>query len=155
MKGSGAEVGLMGARPSYPAEKYGYIRTGEKKQGYLSVRGFEEKPDEERAEALMREGALGNCGVFCVQIGSMLSLAENYGVPQDYKGLYESYGKLPKISFDYEVLEKAKNLVAVEFEGFWKDLGTWDAMAEQMSTDMIGNVVMDETCRNTQVINEL
>ncbi len=155
MKVSGAEVGLMGAAPSYPATKYGYILPGEKKEGWMEVRGFAEKPDEEQAEKLMEQGALWNCGVFCVRIGDILERAKKYGVPEDYQGLCASYEKLPKISFDYEVLEKAEHLAAVEFRGFWKDLGTWDALADQMSTDTIGNVVLDETCENTQVINEL
>ncbi len=155
MKASGAEVGLMGVVPTYPAAKYGYILPGERKENYLTVQGFAEKPDEERAEELMAEGALWNCGVFCVKIGDILDRAQEYGVPEDYEGLYGAYERLPKISFDYEVLEKAKHLAAVEFEGFWKDLGTWDALAEQMNTDVIGNAVMDDTCENTQVINEL
>ena len=128
---------------------------GEKKEGWMEVRGFAEKPDEEQAEKLMEQGALWNCGVFCVRIGDILERAKKYGVPEDYQGLCASYEKLPKISFDYEVLEKAEHLAAVEFRGFWKDLGTWDALADQMSTDTIGNVVLDETCENTQVINEL
>lgn len=155
MRLSGAEVGLMGAAPSYPAIKYGYILPGEKREGWLEVKGFAEKPDEEQAETLMSQGALWNCGVFCVRIGDILDRAEKYGVPADYEGLCAAYEKLPKISFDYEVLEKAKRLAAVEFRGFWKDLGTWDALAEQMSTDTIGNVLLDESCENTQVINEL
>ena len=155
MQKSEADVGLMGVVPTYPAVKYGYILPGEQKDGYCSVKGFAEKPDEERAQKLMKEGALWNCGVFCVQIGKILEHAEKYGVSRDYEGLYRAYEQLPKISFDYEVLEKARNLAVIEFRGFWKDLGTWDAMAEQMSTDTIGNVVLDETCENTQVINEL
>ena len=155
MRTTDAEVGLMGAVPTYPSTKYGYILPGEKKENYFEVQGFAEKPQEEKAEELFKQGALWNCGVFCVKIGEILKWAEKYGVPMDYEGMYEAYEKLPKISFDYEVLEKAKKLVMVEFHGFWKDLGTWDTMAEQMSTDSIGNVLLDESCRNTQVINEL
>lgn len=155
MKASGAEVGLMGAVPTHPSVKYGYILPGEKKDGYYLVRGFSEKPDESKAEELLRQGALWNCGVFCVKIGEMLKLAEKYELPTDYEQMFASYEKLPKISFDYEVLEKASHLVMVEFNGFWRDLGTWDAMAEQMSTDTIGNVLLDDSCKNTQVINEL
>lgn len=155
MKDSGAEAGLMGVVPAYPSVKYGYILPGEKREGYCEVKGFSEKPDEQKAEELIRQGALWNCGVFCIRIGEMLKRAENYGVPSDYEGMYREYEKLPKISFDYEVLEKAKSLVAAEFHGYWKDLGTWDTMAEQMSTDTIGSVVLDDSCRNTQVINEL
>ena len=155
MRESGAEVGLMGAAPSYPATKYGYILPGEKKDGWFKVRGFAEKPDEEKAEALLKEGALWNCGVFCVKIGDILERTKTYGVPEDFYALCAAYESLPKISFDYEVLEKAEHLAAVEFDGYWKDLGTWDALADQMSTDTIGNVVLDDTCENTQVINEL
>ena len=155
MRITNAEVGLMGAVPTYPSTKYGYILPGEKKENYFEVQGFAEKPQEEKAEELFKQGALWNCGVFCVKIGEILKRADKYGVPMDYKGMYEAYERLPKISFDYEVLEKAKKLVMVEFHGFWKDLGTWDALAEQMSTDTVGNVLMDESCSNTQVINEL
>lgn len=155
MKQSKAEVGLMGAVPSHPSTKYGYILPGEKKEAYFEVQGFAEKPDVKKAEELFAQGALWNCGVFCVKIGAMLSMAEKYGVPTDYKGMCEQYEKLPKISFDYEVLEKAAKLAMVQYQGFWKDLGTWDAFAEQMSTDCIGNVVLDDSCQNTQIINEL
>lgn len=155
MRESGAEVGLMGAAPSYPATKYGYILPGARKGGWFEVRGFAEKPDEEKAEALLKEGALWNCGVFCVKIGDILERTKKYGVSEEYDALCAAYESLPKISFDYEVLEKADHLAAVEFDGYWKDLGTWDALADQMSTDTIGNVVLDDTCENTQVINEL
>lgn len=155
MRSSGAEVGLMGVVPRYPSVKYGYMLPGERREGYLTIRGFAEKPDEARAAKLMEQGALWNCGVFCVRIGDMLERAKSYGVSGDYEELYRSYDRLPRISFDYEVLEKAKKLAAVEFNGFWTDLGTWDALAEQMSTDTMGNVILDETSIHTQVINEL
>lgn len=155
MERSDADVGLLGAVPSYPATKYGYILPGEQKEGYFWIKSFVEKPGERQAEELLKKGALWNCGVFCVRIGDMLKRAEAYGVPKDYEGLYNAYEKLPKISFDYEVLEKSEKLAAAEFHGYWKDLGTWDAMAEQMSMDTIGKVILDDTCRNTQVINEL
>lgn len=156
MKRSGAEVGLMGAVPSYPSIKYGYILPKEsQKTDWIEVQGFAEKPDEEQAERLMGQGALWNCGVFCVRIGDILGRAKTYGAPSDYEGLCAAYESLPKISFDYEVLEKAGKLAAVRFDGYWKDLGTWDALADQMSTDTIGQVVLDKSCENTQVINEL
>lgn len=155
MQVSGAEVGLLGVVPTHPSTKYGYILPGEKREYYFEVQGFSEKPDEQKAEELFQQGALWNCGVFCVKIGEILKKSAEYGVPTDYEGMYAAYEKLPQISFDYEILEKAKKLVMLEFHGFWKDLGTWDSLAEQMSTDSIGNVVLDASCRNTQVVNEL
>ena len=155
VKDTKAQVGLLGVVPTYGATKYGYILPKEQREGYMEVKGFVEKPSEEVAEKLLKEGALWNCGVFCVKIGDMLERALEYGVSCNYREMFQQYHKLPKISFDYEVLQKAKNLIAVKFEGYWKDLGTWDAMAQQMNTDTKGNVVLDNTCRDTQVINEL
>ncbi len=155
MKRTKAEVGLLGVVPKYPASKYGYILPGDEKDNYMEVKGFVEKPREEKAEELLGQRALWNCGVFCVKIGDMLKKAKEYGVNPDYGEMYKQYHKLPKISFDYEVLQKADKLVAVKFDGFWKDLGTWDAMAEQLNTDTRGNVVMNESSMDTQVINEL
>ena len=155
VKDTNAEVGLLGVVPTFPATKYGYILAGEEKKDYLEVKGFVEKPTEERAEELLGQDALWNCGVFCVKIGDMLQKVSEYGVEENYNEMFQEYHRLPKISFDYEVLQKAEHLVAVKFEGFWKDLGTWDAMAEQMNTDTKGNVILDETCMDTQVINEL
>ncbi len=155
VKETKAEVGLLGVVPTYPATKYGYILPGEECREYIEVKGFVEKPTEERAEELLGQDALWNCGVFCVKIGDILQKASDYEVAESYEEMFEQYHKLPKISFDYEVLQKADKLVAVKFDGFWKDLGTWDAMAEQMSTDTKGNVLLDENCMDTQVINEL
>lgn len=155
VKETDSEVGLLGVVPTYPATKYGYILPGKEKENYMEVSGFEEKPTEERAEELLGQDALWNCGVFCVKIGDMLEKASKYHVSEIYEEMFLEYENLPKISFDYEVLQKASNLVAVKFEGFWKDLGTWDAMAEQMNTDTKGNVILDENCMDTQVINEL
>ena len=155
VKKTGAEVGLLGVVPTYPATKYGYILPDGEEEDYIRVKGFTEKPTEERAEELLGQDALWNCGVFCVKLGDILKRAAKYQVSETYEDMFLEYRKLPKISFDYEVLQKADHLAAVKFEGFWKDLGTWDAMAEQMNTDTKGNVVMDETCMDTQVINEL
>ena len=155
VKETGAEVGLLGVVPTFPATKYGYILPGEDKGRYMEVKGFVEKPTEERAEELLGQDVLWNCGVFCVKIGDVLQKASCYEVSENYEDMFREYQKLPKISFDYEVLQKANHLVAVKFEGFWKDLGTWDTMAEQMNTDIKGNVILDDTCMDTQVINEL
>ena len=155
VKKTKAQVGLLGVVPTYPATKYGYILPEKEEENYIRVKGFTEKPTEERAEELLGQDALWNCGVFCVKIGDMLQKTAEYHVSENYEDMFLEYNKLPKISFDYEVLQKANHLVAVKFEGFWKDLGTWDAMAEQMNTDTKGNVIMDETCMDTQVVNEL
>ena len=53
VKKTQAEVGLLGVVPTFPATKYGYILPKEEKQDYMEVKGFVEKPTEERAEELL------------------------------------------------------------------------------------------------------
>ena len=43
----------------------------------------------------------------------------------------------------------------MRFAGDWKDVGTWNTMAEVMAEPAKGHVIMDETCANTNIVNEL
>ncbi|MQN33289.1 cupin domain-containing protein, partial [Prevotella copri] len=65
------------------------------------------------------------------------------------------YSEFPKISFDYEVAEKAESVAVVPFNGEWKDLGTWNTLTDELHHASIGNAVMGSHCENTHVINEL
>ncbi len=152
---SDAEVALMGAKPDYPSSKFGYIVPKEEKDGYIVVDKFVEKPEKQLAKQLIANGAVWNCGVFCLKIGDILEKCKQYGLKGNYKEMFDNYEKLPKISFDYEVLEKAQKLSAVTFNGIWKDLGTWNSLSGEMSTNAVGNVLVDSSCENTHVINEL
>ena len=72
----------------------------------------------------------------------------------DYQILYDQYETLPKISFDYAVVEKETSINVIRFNGIWKDLGTWNTLTEAMSESVSGNAVVDR-CKDTHVINEL
>ena len=73
----------------------------------------------------------------------------------DYEELYGTYDSLPKISFDYAVVEKEPKIEVMRFAGQWKDLGTWNTLTEAMEDPSIGNTIFNDTCENTHVINEL
>lgn len=149
-----AEVALMGAVPNAPTSKYGYIVPDKQFDGYKSVQSFREKPSENEARELIAQGALWNCGVFCFKISLILNAIKAYGDFTGYDDLYANYHLLPQISFDYEILEASKNLVVLPFDGMWKDLGTWNSIAEQMKHPSLGDVLMKD-CQNTIAINEL
>lgn len=155
VKTGGAEIALLGAQPTYPSTKYGYIVPGEMREGYQLVERFQEKPDKPTAEAMLNMGALWNCGVFCFRIGNMLERCASYGLKATYEDFYQHYDNLPKISFDYEVLEKAGSLAVIPFVGMWKDLGTWNALTDEMHSATSGFVIQGMGCENTHVINEL
>ena len=149
-----ADIALMGATPHTPSSKYGYILPKNRYDDYITVRAFREKPSEADAADLIAEGALWNCGVFCFRISLIQKALKKYGNFAGYDDLYERYNDLPKISFDYEILENTERLVAMPFNGLWKDLGTWNAIAEEMNQSAIGDVIMTD-CENTVAINEL
>lgn len=152
---SGSDIALMGAVPIYPSEKYGYIIPGDKKDKYLEIKGFKEKPNLQEAEELLSQKALWNCGVFCFKLSLMREYCDKYRMPFSYYEIKERYEELPKISFDYEVLEKSGSKVAIEYKGTWKDIGTWNTLTEEMDVDSIGEVYIDNTSRATHAVNTL
>ncbi len=155
---SGASIGLMGAVPTVPSTKYGYIvpaRDGSSEAGYHRVSHFHEKPNEETAMKLLNKGALWNCGVFAFQLGYLLETMHNRGIPCSYDALLADYASLPKISFDYEVLEREERLIVLPYDGDWKDLGTWNTLTEEMGSPVIGKQVRTPHSHNTHVVNEL
>lgn len=148
-------IGLLGSVPTYPSTKYGYIVPKQGAGELLAVEGFREKPDEPTAEKLVGEGALWNCAVFCFQLGLAVQWLEKYGMGIDYDKMVADYEKLPKKSFDYEVLEHWENIVAIRYDGVWKDMGTWNTLTEEMRENHIGDVTWDDTCENSHAINML
>ncbi|QWT52117.1 sugar phosphate nucleotidyltransferase [Eubacterium sp. MSJ-33] len=149
-----ANLTLMGIEPTYPSEKYGYIipQSGDDVSG---VKEFKEKPDTETAKKYIDQSALWNGGVFAFRLGYLLDKAHSMIDFVDYRDLYAKYDTLTKISFDYAVVEKENSIQVLRYNGDWKDVGTWNMMAEVMAEPTKGNVIMDETCENTQVVNEL
>lgn len=153
--GEDKTIGLLGGVPTYPSTKYGYIVPEQSDAELLKVTGFREKPDEMMAQKLVADGALWNCGVFCFRLSMIEQWLNKYGVGTDYDQMVTDYEKLPKKSFDYEVLENWKDIVAIKYDDVWKDLGTWNTLTEEMREDSIGDVTWDGTCENTNAINVL
>ena len=141
-------IGLLGGVPTYPSTKYGYIVP---EQG----EGEQLKPDEATAEKLVADGALCNCGVFCFKLSMAAGWLKKYGVSTNYDEMVADYEKLPKKSFDYEVLEHWERIVAIKYADLWKDLGTWNTLTEEMPENSIGDVTWDDTCENSHAINVL
>ncbi len=151
---SDANLTLMGIEPTYPSEKYGYI-IPEDEEELSDVRAFREKPDAETARQYLSQKALWNAGVFAFKIGYLLDKAKELIGYDSYAELFEKYASLPKISFDYAVVEKETGIQVLRYRGAWKDVGTWNMMAEVMAEPVKGRAVLDETCEGTNVVNEL
>lgn len=149
-----ANLTLMGVEPSYPSEKYGYI-IPETEESVSKVKTFKEKPDAKTAAEYIAQGALWNGGVFAYKLGYVLNRAHELIDFADYQDLYNKYDSLNKISFDYAVVEKEPNIQVMRFAGEWKDMGTWNTLTEAMEDPSIGKAILNDSCQNVHVLNEL
>lgn len=128
VKANVADLVLMGIQPTYPSEKYGYVVpetqvsevSGSK---FQKVSRYTEKPTVEKAKVLLAQNAYWNGGVFAFRLGYMMSIVRKYMTSDSFEDTRARYSEFPKISFDYEVAEKAESVAVVPFNGEWKDLG--------------------------------
>jgi len=156
-----ADLVLMGIRPTYPSSKYGYVVPERSSQpsapgeSVLPVKRFTEKPDVPAAEKLLEEGAFWNGGVFAFRLGYLMDIVRKYLDASTFEETHSRYGEFPKISFDYEVAEKAASVAVVPFDGEWKDLGTWNTLTDELTRHAIGNSHLGPRSNNVHVINEL
>ncbi len=152
----------IGIVPSYPATGYGYIKSGRTKdtggfsQTCREVEEFVEKPSKEVAEEYLREGGyFWNSGIFIWKASVILQAFEKL-LPDVYEYLSEIgraiksgnerqvleevYPRIPKISIDYGIMERADNVVMLEGRFDWSDVGSLDALALLHPLDAGGNV---------------
>lgn len=149
-----ANLTLMGIQPTCPSQKYGYI-IPENGENVSIVKEFKEKPDTETAKKYLEQNALWNAGIFAFKLDYLLDKTHSMIAFDDYKDLFNKYDTLKKISFDYAVVENESNIQVLRYSGDWKDVGTWNMLAEVMPDKTKGKAILDDTCENTNVVNEL
>ncbi|CAN5507828.1 mannose-1-phosphate guanylyltransferase [soil metagenome] len=113
---------------------------------------FREKPNPELAEVFVRQGHFRwNAGMFVWSVATVLgefnrhapelaSFIARVSVPNKFEqALRELFPKLPKISFDYAIMENADRVLVVEAAFDWDDVGSWQAVASYFQNDRDGN----------------
>lgn len=149
-----ANIVLMGIKPTYPSEKYGYI-IPKSNTATAMVLTFKEKPTVDLAKQYIEEGALWNGGVFAFKLSYIIDKAHELIDYVDYEDMLKRYESLPKISFDYAVVEKEEKIQVQRFQGEWKDLGTWNTLTEAMEDAVFGNGILNDKCKNVHIVNEM
>ena len=132
----------IGIKPEYPATGFGYVnpRTGQ----------FVEKPNERKAKEYLKKGYLWNAGMFIARAETfraaftahapeLMPLVSVGGAPGG-RALSKLYESLPRISFDYAVMEKLKNVAVVKGDFGWDDVGSYGAFDKYFPHDSRGNV---------------
>jgi len=138
----------LGVVPDKPETGYGYIRAGEVlSEGGYRVQAFKEKPGKEVAEAYLKAGNYyWNAGMFVFSIGTMLAELAKYTpeivkiVAKGYAGALADFARMPNISIDYAVAEHSDKMAILPFDIYWNDIGSWDALAETMESDISNNI---------------
>ena len=147
----------LGVRPTRAETGYGYLELGETLGDADRIRRvvrFTEKPDLESAREFVSSGNyLWNAGIFVFRGRVLLNRLEQYqpelteGLAEIEKSperLVEIYSDLPAISIDHGLMEKLSDLGTVPLDCGWTDLGSWEAMWEQLGPDSAGNVSSGE-----------
>jgi mannose-1-phosphate guanylyltransferase len=155
-----SELVTIGIKPSWACPGFGYIEHGKPvslrqrthSDAIHRVVRFREKPNPDLAESFLRRGNFRwNAGMFVWSVPTILR-EFNRHAPElaDFisqlraegnfkKALSERFPKLPRISFDYAIMEKADRVLVVEAKFDWDDIGSWHAVANYFEKDKRGN----------------
>ncbi|HEY1267518.1 MAG TPA: sugar phosphate nucleotidyltransferase [Candidatus Binatia bacterium] len=154
----------LGIRPAHPETGYGYIVKAKGRAQARRVRGFVEKPPAAHARKLIASGALWNSGIFVARVATFLAAFRRYA-PQIARrldaiaaiahgrslgglssaaraALKREYRKMPNVSIDYAVMEKAGSdgkVMTIEADFGWSDVGNWEALHRMLPKKRSGN----------------
>lgn len=151
----------FGVRPRGPSDLYGYIRRGAPLPGAAGayrIAEFTEKPTRDKAEQFLQTGEYyWNSGNFVWRAADILDAIRTF-LPELHAGLSRiesalgtviegatlerEYPRLPRISIDYGVMEKAPNAAVMEARFEWDDVGSWESVARHQKPDAQGNVLL-------------
>jgi mannose-1-phosphate guanylyltransferase/mannose-6-phosphate isomerase len=134
----------LGVRPDRPATGFGYLRCAERPVAGRAVRvaRFVEKPDPARARRFLRSGEyLWNAGMFVWRAERFLAELERteppilQAVEAHLAGRARAWSRATRLSVDYAVMERARDVAVVPLDAGWDDVGSWDAAARLLGAD--------------------
>ncbi|HPZ84192.1 MAG TPA: sugar phosphate nucleotidyltransferase, partial [Thermogutta sp.] len=154
----GEALSVAPASPTMP----GSSGSMEDRPRVFRAKSFREKPSIQVAEGYLRAGNFyWNAGIFVWKaktiwdllkrhqpsvaepLARILSSSQSPNFPQI---LESEFSKAEKISIDYAVMEKADNVVVVEAQFRWDDVGSWRSLERLLPADNCGNVSDAERC---------
>ncbi len=155
-------------QPTFASTQLGYIKLGAAQSHaactnpIAPVVAFKEKPDDVTALRYLQEGSYAwNSGMFVWKAETIRNHLRNNlpGAVEPLekiatawtgrgrtKALREWFGKIPRISIDYAVMEKAPQVFAIRLDCRWHDLGSFIALAEVIDLDLQRNLIVADHC---------
>jgi len=132
---------VFGIKPMSPSSEYGYFLTKKVSKKINRVTQFIEKPNKNKVNLILKKKGYMNAGMFFIRKDSLIN---NFNLYQNkmliicsnavekskvskftYYLNKSSFKKVKEISFDYAILEKAKNINAIKLNLSLTDLGNW------------------------------
>jgi mannose-1-phosphate guanylyltransferase len=153
----------FGIRPNFPATGYGYIHRQAEKMtrdgiAVYRVQQFKEKPNVESARRFLDSGEYyWNSGIFIWNVetilaalaeyqpalhGALSRIADAWQSAQRQEVFRKEYERLERISIDFAVMERAKEVLVLEAPYKWDDVGSWLALERTRSQDADGNTIL-------------
>ncbi|MDQ1245046.1 MAG: mannose-phosphate guanylyltransferase [Campylobacterota bacterium] len=143
----------FGITPTFAETGFGYIESVNE----FNVKAFHEKPNFETATKYLEAGNYyWNSGMFCFRAGVFLDELKKYS-PQIYNASLNAFNNankneiirikhddmvsIPEDSIDYAVMEKSNIVKVVPSNISWSDVGSFDALYEEMPKDKDGNTI--------------
>lgn len=152
----------FGITPAFAETGYGYIEVDKEDNSEYgkNVKAFHEKPDIHTATEYLKAGNYyWNSGMFCFKAGVFLNELEKYA-PEIYTACktalehadtngmtrikHEDMLSIPEDSIDYAVMEKSKRVKVIQSDINWSDVGSFDALYEELPKDANGNTACDK-----------
>jgi len=142
----------FGITPQFAETGFGYIEANE-----FDVKAFHEKPNKQTAEEYVKAGNYyWNSGMFCFKAGVFLDELKTYS-PDIYEtsklafnnankeGIvritHDDMSNIPEDSIDYAVMEKSKKVKVIPSDIAWSDVGSFDALYEELPKDENNNTL--------------
>ena len=143
----------FGIKPDFAETGFGYIEADG-----LDVIAFHEKPNKETAQRYIKAGNYyWNSGMFCFKAGVFLDELKQYS-PEIFEASkmalldsieddnvtrikLEAMMDIPEDSIDYAVMEKSKIVKVIPSDIDWSDVGSFDALYEELPKDENGNTL--------------
>ena len=156
----------FGIPPTYPATGYGYIlhdRSNGRGIGgavFYPVQAFKEKPNLAQADEYLASGGYAwNSGMFLWRAGVFAEklAAADPELGRAWTALVEAlrtgsakkvaaaFARIPALSIDYALMEKAEEVLVADGDFGWSDVGAWSTLLDLWPRDRNGNVSRGET----------
>ncbi len=137
---------IFGIKPTNPSSEYGYFLTKKKNKSINKVTKFIEKPSKSIAKQVIIKKGYWNSGIFFLRKDSIINNFKKHQ-PKTYKHCLNAVNKAKfknntyylnkglffktvEKSFDYAILENAKEINAIKLNIPWSDLGNWNEISK-------------------------